>query len=115
MEAAADQLIQRGWMVDRWPVDFTGMLRLDGLEALLEPPTRLVSLIWGQSEVGTVQPLLSVAAACRERGIVLHTDATQLIPQGLIDWSPHPSICSVALPTNSRALGGWACCCIDRG
>ena len=70
--------------------DCTGMLRLDQLEALLEPPTRLVSLIWGQSEVGTVQPLLSVAAACRERGIVLHTDATQLIPQGLVDWSSLP-------------------------
>ena len=90
VEAAVGQLIQRGWTLARWPVDCTGMLRLDQLEGLLEPPTRLVSLIWGQSEVGTVQPLLSVAAACRERGIVFHTDATQLIPQGLVDWSSLP-------------------------
>jgi len=90
VEAAAHQLLQRGWTVARWPVDSTGMLQLDQLASLLAPPTRLVSLIWGQSEVGTVQPLLTVAAACRERGIVIHTDATQLLPHGLIDWSAIP-------------------------
>ena len=90
VEAAAHQLLQRGWTVARWPVDSTGMLQLDQLASLLAPPTRLVSLIWGQSEVGTVQPLLTVAAACRERGIVIHTDATQLLPHGLIDWSDIP-------------------------
>ncbi|MDA0258714.1 MAG: aminotransferase class V-fold PLP-dependent enzyme, partial [Cyanobacteria bacterium] len=53
---------------------------------LLPPPTRLVSIIWGQSEVGTIQPVPALARACRERGICFHTDATQLIPQGLISW-----------------------------
>lgn len=90
VEAAAQRLLQQGWTVERWPVDATGLLQLDQLERLLAPPTRLVSLIWGQSEVGTVQPLLEVATACRERGIVIHTDATQLLPQGLIDWSSLP-------------------------
>jgi len=90
VEAAAALLVQRGWSLERWPVDSTGVLKLDQLERLLSPPTRLVSLIWAQSEVGTLQPLVQIGAACRERGVVIHTDATQLLPQGLIDWSSLP-------------------------
>lgn len=87
LEGAAAQLEQSGWMVDRWPVDATGLIRLELMDQLLAPPTTLVSLIWGQSEVGTVQPVPLVASACREREIPFHTDATQVIPQGLLDWS----------------------------
>ena len=90
VEAAARVLVQRGWSLERWPVDATGVLKLDQLDRLLAPPTRLVSLIWAQSEVGTLQPLLRIGGACRERGVVIHTDATQLLPQGLIDWSSLP-------------------------
>ena len=90
VEAAARVLVQRGWSLERWPVDATGVLKLDQLDRLLAPPTRMVSLIWAQSEVGTLQPLLRIGAACRERGVVIHTDATQLLPQGLIDWSSLP-------------------------
>ena len=90
VEAAAQVLVQRGWVLERWPVDATGVLMLDQLDRLLAPPTRMVSLIWAQSEVGTLQPLLRIAAACRERGVLIHTDATQLLPQGLIDWSSLP-------------------------
>ena len=90
VEAAARVLVQRGWSLERWPVDATGVLKLDQLDRLLAPPTRMVSLIWAQSEVGTLQPLLRIGGACRERGVVIHTDATQLLPQGLIDWSSLP-------------------------
>ena len=90
VEAAARVLVQRGWSLERWPVDATGLLKLDQLDRLLAPPTRMVSLIWAQSEVGTLQPLLRIGGACRERGVVIHTDATQLLPQGLIDWSSLP-------------------------
>ena len=90
VEAAAQVLVQRGWALERWPVDATGVLKLDQLDLLLAPPTRMVSLIWAQSEVGTLQPLLRIGAACRERGVLIHTDATQLLPQGLIDWSSLP-------------------------
>ena len=90
VEAAAQVLVQRGWSLERWPVDETGVLKLDQLDRLLAPPTRMVSLIWAQSEVGTLQPLLRIGAACRERGVLIHTDATQLLPQGLIDWSSLP-------------------------
>ena len=105
VEGAAAQLEQRGWTVDRWPVDATGLIRLELLDQLLAPPTTLVSLIWGQSEVGTVQPVPLVADACRKRQIPFHTDATQLIPQGLLDWSHQASTCSHSRHTNFRVHG----------
>ncbi len=89
-EAAAAVLARGGWTVARWPVDRQGLLRLDHLDALLAPPTRLVSLIWGQSEVGSLQPLERIGAACRERGLPLHVDAVQVLGHAPIDWSVLP-------------------------
>ena len=80
--AAAQQLEALGWSVAEWPVDGQGVVRLDQLDRLLSAPTRLVSLIAAQGEVGALQPVIEVASACRERGIVIHSDATQLVPQG---------------------------------
>ncbi|MBL6741594.1 MAG: aminotransferase class V-fold PLP-dependent enzyme [Synechococcus sp. BS301-5m-G53] len=80
--AAAHQLETLGWSVAEWPVDGQGVVRLDQLERLLSAPTRLVSLIAAQGEVGALQPVIEIAKACRERGIVIHSDATQLVPQG---------------------------------
>jgi cysteine desulfurase len=89
--AAAAALERDGWQVRRWPVDRLGHLDLSRLEELLAPPTRLVSLIWGQSEVGTLQPLPAVAEACRRRGVVLHTDAVQCAGHLRIRWSDLPA------------------------
>ena len=80
--AAAHQLEALGWSIAEWPVDGQGVLRLDQLDRLLSAPTRLVSLIAAQGEVGALQPISTIARACRERGIVIHSDATQLVPQG---------------------------------
>ncbi|MFN9646358.1 MAG: cysteine desulfurase family protein [Cyanobacteriota bacterium] len=89
-ESAAAVLAQRGWTVERLPVDRQGLLRLEALEPLLEPPTRLVSLIWGQSEVGSLQPVATIGALCRERGLRLHVDAVQVLGHAPIDWSRLP-------------------------
>nr|WP_115093945.1 cysteine desulfurase family protein [Synechococcus sp. UW106] len=80
--AAAYQLEAQGWSVAEWPVDGQGVVRLDQLDQLLSAPTRLVSLTAAQGEVGALQPVIEVAQACRKRGIVIHSDATQLVPQG---------------------------------
>ena len=87
---AAHQLSTSGWDVVEWPVDQLGTIRLELLDELLSPPTRIVSMVWGQGEVGTIQPLLTVANACRARGILLHTDATQVLSQGLPSWKQLP-------------------------
>jgi len=77
--AAAAALQQRGWQVAEAPVDGVGVVDLQALERLLAPPTRLVSLIWGQSEVGTIQPLWQIGALCRAAGVLLHVDAVQVV------------------------------------
>jgi cysteine desulfurase len=77
--AAAGQLAQRGWQVERLPVDRLGLVDLAALDRLLAPPTRLVSLIWGQSEVGTIQPVEVIGARCRAAGVLLHVDAVQVV------------------------------------
>lgn len=77
--AAAAELTRRGWQLERVPVDGTGRLDLEALERLLAPPTRLVSLIWGQNEVGTLQPIEAIGALCRRAGVPLHVDAVQVV------------------------------------
>jgi len=77
--AAAAALQRRGWLVQEVPVDQLGVVDLEEFQRLLASPTRLVSLIWGQSEVGTVQPVQRIAALCRNAGVVLHLDAVQVL------------------------------------
>lgn len=88
--AAAERLQRQGWQLQRIPVDATGLVNLEALEHLLEPPTRLVSMIWGQSEVGTIQPLETVGRLCRRAGVLLHSDAVQLAPHAAIDFDASP-------------------------
>ena len=88
--AAAEQLLACGWTVERWPVDIYGQVQMQHLDRLLEPPTKIVSIIWGQSEVGTLQPIEAVGKACRSRRIPFHTDATQVLSQGCPNWSELP-------------------------
>lgn len=77
--AAAAQVQRLGWQVETLPVDRLGVVDLEALDCLLAPPTRLVSLIWGQSEVGTIQPIETIGARCREAGVLLHVDAVQVV------------------------------------
>ena len=88
--AAAKGLERLGWDLAYWPVDRYGTIDMNQLDRMLAPPTRLVSLIWGQSEVGTLQPIETVGRACAERGIPFHTDATQVLSQGRPDWQSLP-------------------------
>ena len=77
--AAAAALERRGWQLQVLPVDRLGALDLEALQRLLEPPTALASLIWGQSEVGTLQALDPIGQLCRQAGVVLHVDAVQVL------------------------------------
>jgi cysteine desulfurase len=88
--AAASQLQRQGWQVRQLPVNRQGRLDLEALEAALEPPTRLVSLIWGQSEVGTLQDLERIGRLCRQAGVPLHADAVQVVGHLPLDFSALP-------------------------
>jgi cysteine desulfurase len=66
-----------GFTVDVVPVDGTGRVTPEALDAALGPETALVSVMYANNEVGTVQPVAELAAAATARGIPFHTDAVQ--------------------------------------
>ncbi|MGQ9865704.1 MAG: cysteine desulfurase family protein [Pseudanabaenaceae cyanobacterium] len=72
-----DRLVERGWRIDRVPVDRAG--RVGDLAPFLRADTAFVSLILGQNEVGTLQPVAAWGKLCREAGIPFHTDAVQAV------------------------------------
>ena len=60
------------------PVDADGLVSPDDLRAALRSDTVLVSIMYGNNEIGVVQPLSELGAICREHGVPLHTDAVQV-------------------------------------
>ncbi|MDY7014458.1 MAG: cysteine desulfurase family protein [Cyanobacteriota bacterium] len=74
----AKRLEQEGWLVTRLLVDRQGRVDPLELEAAIQPNTVLISVIYGQSEVGTLQPIAELARISRERGVLFHTDAVQV-------------------------------------
>ena len=88
--AAAAALARRGWEVRLLPVDRRGVVDLEELQRLLTPPTRLVSVLWGQSEVGTLQPIEAIGAFCRQAGVRFHVDAVQVVGHRPVDFSRLP-------------------------
>lgn len=67
-------------------VDGHGRVDPEELLAAVRPDTALVHLQWGNHEVGTLQPVAEVAAACRERGVLLHVDAAQAAGHVPVDF-----------------------------
>lgn len=66
-----------GFTVDVLRVDSEGLVSVDGLRELVGPHTALVSIMYANNEVGTVQPIAALAAVAREHGVPFHTDAVQ--------------------------------------
>jgi cysteine desulfurase len=59
------------------PVDHNGLVQPEDLRAALRPDTVLVSIMYANNEIGTIQPIAELGAICREHGIPFHTDAVQ--------------------------------------
>jgi cysteine desulfurase len=74
-----EYLAKQGWEVTFLPVDEFGRISLADLEAAIRPDTVLISLIHGNNEVGTMQPVAEVGELARKKGIVFHVDAVQTV------------------------------------
>jgi cysteine desulfurase len=61
------------------PVDALGRVHPDSLRAAIGPDVALVSVMWANNEVGTVQPVSELAAVAAEHGVPFHTDAVQAV------------------------------------
>jgi cysteine desulfurase len=86
----ANLLEARGWSVTRLPVDQTGRIDSADLVKALQSNTVLVSVIWGQSEVGTIQPIHDLAQITHSHGALFHTDAVQIAGRFPIDVQTLP-------------------------
>ncbi|NJP05732.1 MAG: cysteine desulfurase [Chloroflexaceae bacterium] len=73
----ADYLESCGFAITRLPVDTQGLINPADLRAALRPDTVLVSLMYANNEIGTIQPIAELGQICREHGVPLHTDAVQ--------------------------------------
>lgn len=99
VKAPAQMLQKWGWQVTELPVNQQGRINPWELQAALQPNTVLVSVIYGQSEVGTIQPIQELAAIARTNKVIFHTDAVQAagripldlqkIPVDLLSLSSH--------------------------
>jgi len=86
----AQRLQQFGWEVTVLPVNRDGRVNPHDLAAAIQPSTVLVSIIYGQSEVGTLQPIAELGAIAQARGILFHTDAVQAMGRVPIDVQTLP-------------------------
>ncbi|HTW47443.1 MAG TPA: IscS subfamily cysteine desulfurase [Acidobacteriaceae bacterium] len=80
-------LAKQGCRVTILTVDGGGRIRLDDLCRLLDEPTppTLVSVMFANNEIGTIQPIAEIGALCRERNVLFHTDAAQAVGKLPID------------------------------
>lgn len=87
---AAEWLIPLGYKVEYIPVDGYGQVDPDAVRECIRDETWLVSVMHGNNEIGTLQPVEAIARICKERGVWFHVDAVQTF--GL-------------LPVNVEAIG----------
>ena len=79
------QLEKEGFEVTYLPVDRDGLVTPEQLEAAIRPDTVLVSIMYANNEVGTIEPIGELAAVAKAHGVLFHTDAVQAIGHVPID------------------------------
>jgi cysteine desulfurase len=83
-------LARRGWRTTLIPVDQSGVVDPERLRPLITDETALVSVMHANNEIGTIQPIVELAAIAHEHGALMHTDAVQSVGK---------------IPVDVRALG----------
>lgn len=72
-----EYLEKRGFSVSYIDVDENGVVKLDELKAAIRPDTILISVMFANNEIGTIQPIKEIGELAHEKGILFHTDAVQ--------------------------------------
>ena len=76
-----EYLEKRGFEVTYVDVDEDGKVKLDDLKAAIRPTTILISVMFANNEIGTIQPIKEIGEIAHEHGILFHTDAVQAFGQ----------------------------------
>lgn len=80
-----EYLEKHGYEVTYLDVDEMGKVRLEELEKAIRPETILISVMFANNEIGTIQPIAEIGALAREKGIYFHTDAVQAVGHVPVD------------------------------
>jgi cysteine desulfurase len=75
----AKRLERQGFQVTYVPVDRQGLVDPDDVARALTDKTILVSVMFANNEIGTIQDIAAIGRLCKERGVLFHTDATQAV------------------------------------
>jgi cysteine desulfurase len=84
-------------------VDETGLVHPDELRAAISADVAVVSVMWANNEVGTIEPVAELAAVAREHGVPFHTDAVQAAAQLPVDFA---AVGASAMTVSGHKLGG---------
>lgn len=79
------QLEKEGFEVTYLPVDSDGLIAPEQLEAAIRPDTTIVSIMYANNEIGTIEPIPALAQVAKAHGVLFHTDAVQAIGHVAID------------------------------
>ena len=80
-----DKLKKNGFEITLLPVHENGIVRVDELEAAIREDTALVTVMYANNEIGTVQPIAEIGEICKKHGVIFHTDAVQAVGNLKID------------------------------
>ena len=83
-------LEELGYEVTYLRVDEKGMVSPEEVREAIRPDTSLISIMFGNNEVGTIQPIMQIGEIAREQGVLFHTDAVQAYAQIPIDVRKYP-------------------------
>lgn len=81
----AEYLEKRGYEITYVGVDENGVIKMDELKKAIRPDTILISVMFANNEIGTIQPIKEIGQLAHEHGILFHTDAVQAYGQVPID------------------------------
>ncbi len=76
-----EYLEKKGFEITYLEVDENGMVRLEDLKAAIRPDTILISVMYANNEIGTIEPIKEIGSIAKEHGILFHTDAVQAFGQ----------------------------------
>lgn len=80
-----EYLEKKGFEVTYLDVDENGLVKLDELEKAIRPDTILISVMFANNEIGTIEPIAEIGKIAHEHGVLFHTDAVQAYTQVPID------------------------------
>ncbi|MDR1274856.1 MAG: cysteine desulfurase [Candidatus Accumulibacter sp.] len=102
----AEQLVRRGWALEKLAVDAKGRVDYDAYSEVVERGPAIVSVMAANNETGVLQNIRALASSARARGALFHTDAVQMLGKLPIDFRALNSAGVDAMTLSAHKLGG---------